>query len=355
LLVFKFVIPHSSFVIMIEGYYLETRDRLFFAVKGLEHPPDRVIAVLRYAPDPERGDRKKGASLYRRYYHFSEQEQFLQASYPEYLGYVQVFQATLQSVPRSLIQRVYDPRRRLKEMTQAQAREPLERDAADFTTVLKAQAGVPWSALGITGSLLIGMHTKNSDLDVVVYGTKNCEKVYRALRTLLDTQPVPELRRLDTRGLEELYAGRVMDTHMDFRDFAGAEKTKVNQGRFRQRTYFIRFVKNVHEVTEIYGDLRYFPVGRAAIAASIADDREAMFTPCRYKLTNVRSLQGPQVPDLSEIVSFRGRFCEQARTGDPVIATGTLERVQSSRGDTWYRLLLGNSPQDSMVVPMQAY
>jgi predicted nucleotidyltransferase len=335
---------------MIEGYYLETRERLFFAVKGLEHPPDRVIAVLRYAPDSQKGDRKKGAGLYRRYYHFSEQEQFLQASYPEYLAYIPEFQATLQSVPRSLIHRIYDPRRRLKQMMEAPALEALEQDAADFIGILRAQTEAPWPAFGITGSLLIGMHTKYSDLDLVMYGGENCARIYQTLRTLLDTQSVPELKRLDAHGLEELYAERVKDTHMDFRDFADVEKTKVNQGRFRERTYFIRFVRNEPEVSETYGDFRYFRVGRARIAASIADDRESIFTPCRYKLTNVRSLDGPQIPDLDEIVSFRGRFCEQARTGDSVIAAGTLERVQSSRGDAWHRLLLGNSAQDSMLV-----
>ena len=340
---------------MIEGYYLETRERLFFAVKGLEHPPDRVIAVLRYAPDPKKGDRKKAAVLYRRYYHFSEQEQFLRAFYPEYLAYLPNFQATLQSVPRSLIRRIYDPRRRLEEMTRKPALEVIEQDAADFTGILQSRAEVPRSAIGITGSLLIGLHTENSDLDIVVFGTENCEKVHRALRNLLGTQPVQELRRLDTQDLEQVYAERVLDTHMDFRDFTRTEKDKVNQGRFRGRTYFIRFVKDAHEVSRVYGDLCYFPLGRAKISASIADDREAIFTPCRYRLTGVRSLGGPPIPDLNEIVSFRGRFCEQARTGDPVIATGTLERVQSRRGDAWHRLLLGNSPEDGMVVPVQIY
>jgi hypothetical protein len=336
---------------MIEGYYLETRDRLFFAVKGFEHPPDRVIAVLRYAPDPLTGDRKRGPAPYRRYYHFSEQVQFLQASYPEYLAYVPIFQATLQSVPRSLMLHIYDPRRRLEQIIQAPALDALEKDAADFTSTLQSQAGVPRPAIGITGSLLIGVHSEKSDLDIVVFGKQSCENVYQALRILLDNQSIPELRRLDTQGFQELYAGRIADTQMDFRDFVSAEKNKVNQGRYRQRTYFIRFVKDAHEISENYGDRRYFPVGRAKITATVVDDREAIFTPCRYGLADVHGLDGPRVPDLNEIVSFRGRFCEQARMGDFVIATGTLERVQNSQGVIWHRLILGNSPQDRLFVP----
>jgi predicted nucleotidyltransferase len=49
-----------------EGHYLETRDGLFFAVKGAVHPPTRFVACLRYAPDPIRGDREKDGRRYRR-------------------------------------------------------------------------------------------------------------------------------------------------------------------------------------------------------------------------------------------------------------------------------------------------
>ena len=93
---------------IVESYYLETREGLFFAVKGLEHPPDRWIAVLRYAPDAEKGDRKKNGKSYRRLYHFAEQEQWIQAAYPQYLAYDPVFQTILQSVPGSLVQRIYE-------------------------------------------------------------------------------------------------------------------------------------------------------------------------------------------------------------------------------------------------------
>src|SRR5512145_2772289 len=89
-----------------EGYYLETGEGLFFAVKGLAHPPDRWIAVLRYIPDAEKGERLKNGVLYRRMYHFDEQEQWLQATYPQYLAFDPSFNAMLQSVPRTSVQRI---------------------------------------------------------------------------------------------------------------------------------------------------------------------------------------------------------------------------------------------------------
>ena len=32
------------------------------------------------------------------------------------------------------------------------------------------------------------------------------------------------------------------------------------------------------------------------------------------------------------------------------MAAGTLERVQNSQGDVWHRVLLGNFPEDTMLV-----
>jgi uncharacterized protein len=333
---------------VIESYYLETLDGLFFAVKGLEHPQDRTIAVLRYVPDPKSGDRRKGKKIYRRLYHFQEQEQLIQTAYPQYIAFDPVFQATLQSVPGSMVRRIYDPRLRIQGLAQASARSAVEDDAYAFVCLLQEKTQVPFSALGITGSLLIGLHTAQSDLDVVAFGSKSCAMVHQALRRLLDDESGGELRRLDSRGLEELYAERVKDTHMDFRKFVELEKQKVNQGSFRNRPYFIRFIKKPHEVNMIYGQRRYNPLGRAAIKASIADDREAIYTPCRYQLADVRILDGPQQISPKEIVSFRGRFCEQARVGDSIMATGTLERIQSYSGEVWHRLLLGNDAKDTM-------
>jgi uncharacterized protein len=253
-------------------------------------------------------------------------------------------------VPRSAVQRIHDPRRRLQELAQAPAGKGIEADAAAFARLLQESAGTPLCCLGISGSLLIGLHIDSSDLDISVFGEQNCYRVYQALRKLLDNRSCAELSRLDKQGMDELYAERSADTHMDFDDFLSLERRKANQGRFWNRSYFIRFIKNAFEAEEIYGQLRYTQLGRAEIAASIAADREAIFTPCRYQLSNVRSLEGRALADLTEIVSFRGRFCEQATTGESVIASGSLELVQSSHGRIWQRLLLGNSPEDRIIV-----
>jgi len=334
---------------VIESHYLETEEGLFFAVKDLVHPPDRFMACLRYVPDPN-GDRGKGWNHYRRMYHFAEQEQFLQTHYPHYLAFEPTIQATLQSVPRQFIRRVFDPRARLQEIYQHAERDPLEEEALTFTKQLQKVSGIPLESLGISGSLLIGLHTGHSDLDISVYGAQNCLFLHRALKSLLAQGESKTISHLDSQGMQALYAERSGDTQMDFADFFRSERDKVNQGRFRDRVYFLRFLKEPEETGEIYGDHCYSPLGRAEIQATITTNHDAIFTPCCYSLADVRILRGPSTNHIREIVSFRGRFCDQAQVGDSIQASGTLERVQDKSGCTWYRLLLGNAMEDTMFL-----
>ncbi|HMD90930.1 MAG TPA: hypothetical protein VKF38_17370, partial [Anaerolineaceae bacterium] len=82
----------------------------------------------------------------------------------------------------------------------------------------------------------------------------------------------------------------------------------------------------------------------------VTADQDAIFTPCSYSLTDVQLLQGSSENLVQEIVSFRGRFCDQARVGDLIQASGTVEQAIDRSGHAWHRLLLGNSVADTMFV-----
>jgi predicted nucleotidyltransferase len=115
--------------------------------------------------------------------------------------------------------------------------------------------------------------------------------------------------------------------------------------------YFIRFVKDWSQVTEQYGDVCYKNAGYAKITATIADDAEALFTPCTYSIEKVTVAEDAKLEPISEVVSFRGRFCEQARKGEAVTAQGKVEHVTDKRnGQAYYRVILGNKPSDYMVL-----
>jgi predicted nucleotidyltransferase len=119
--------------------------------------------------------------------------------------------------------------------------------------------------------------------------------------------------------------------------------------------YFVRFVKDWNELKERYGDIQYKNSGHAKIRATIADDSESIFTPCKYRLEKTAIIDGPRLPQITEIASFRGRFCEIPATidGKPttIEARGKIEQVSDTRkGQQHYRLLVGNNKCDYMVV-----
>jgi len=331
----------------VEGAAVETADGLVFTVKGVVHPPDRVVAYLRYVPDRS-GERVREGARFRRVYKPAEQQRALRARGLSYRVDDPGLGVPVDAVPWAEIVRVYDPRERLRHLRASGPGDKLEEDALQLTEVLRDIAGAGLVAIGLTGSLLFGLHTPASDIDLVVYGDQDCRRVHAALTRLLD-DPASGVARPRGEELASIHAVHREDTPLSAADFARLQARKVNEGRFAGRPYFIRFVKLPAEVPERYGDPCYAPAGRALIEARVTDDSEALFTPCRYSLDQVVSLDGSPAKDLREAISYRGRFAEQARIGRRMRALGALERAIWRDGRETTRLVVGGRPGDYLL------
>jgi len=331
-----------------EGDFIETSDGNIFDVKGYVHPVGKVVAFVRYTPN-QRGERKKGKALYQKVYPLQERYKLLKERFPQYLVHDLVFDEWLCEVSINVIRRHYKPSDRLRTLRQKKRLTSLESAALRFAELLKRSATIGWNALGISGSLLVELHTATSDIDIIAYGTQNCYKVYNSLKTLARDRN-SRVKSYDIEELGRLFGFRSKDTRVSFEDFIRTESRKVLQGKYEEHDYFIRCVKDWGEISERYGDVHYSKVGYVRIRATIDDDSEAIFTPCKYGVENVNVLDGKIFKPISEIVSFRGRFCEQAKKDEVVVAQGKLERVRSEKGEEYFRLLLGNMPSDFMVL-----
>ncbi len=163
-------------------------------------------------------------------------------------------------------------------------------------------------------------------------------------------EPSSRIKPYTLDELKGLFGFRSKDMVVSFKDFVRTESKKVFQGKFEGTDYFIRFVKDWSEIQEKYGDVQYENVGYAKVKATIIDDSESIFTPCTYCLEKAKVLEGPKHVQIEEIVSFRGRFCDQARKGDEIVAQGKVEKVTNTKGNQEHlRLLIGNKPSDFMV------
>jgi predicted nucleotidyltransferase len=328
-----------------EGDFIETLDGLIFDVKGLLHPPDRVIAYLRYVPDG-RGRRERAGIKYRKVYSLYSRAKLLAKRWPQYVCRDRFFNREVQAVPVDKVKQHYLPTEKFAQLRRAVELDERERLANDMAETLVKEARTPASKIGVSGSILVGLHTAKSDLDLLLYGSNVSRKCHSKLRALLDTcsQGFSPYTKSDLR---RLYAQRDLRAALSFETFAKHERLKVLQGKFMGTDYFIRCVKEWDEWPEAYGDRKYLQVGRATVRATISDDSESIFTPCTYELADAKVTGKHPAP--AQIVSFRGRFCEQARAGESVLAKGTLERVEDERGVT-HRLVIGEDPLDCLVV-----
>ena len=331
-----------------EGDLIETFDGNIFDVKGLIHPPEKVIAFIRYTPNP-RGDRRRDKNTYQKVYALPERYSLLRKSFPQYLVYDRVFNEWLCEVPTKSVKIHYNPEDYLRKLCRRSKLAELEAAALRFSRLLKHKSYIQWNKIGISGSLLVGLQTPKSDIDIVVYGTKNCYRIYDLLKVMVNDAG-GQVKSYNTEELKHLFDFRSKDTKVCFEDFVRTELRKVLQGTFDGYDYFIRCVKDWNEIDEQYGTVFYRSMGYAKIKAVVVDNSQMIFTPCRYEIDNVKIIEGQIVEPIQEIVSFRGRFCEQAEDGEFVLAQGKLERVQRRGAKEYYRLLLGNKTSDYMIL-----
>ncbi|UCF45143.1 MAG: hypothetical protein JSW44_00425 [Candidatus Bathyarchaeota archaeon] len=334
-----------------EGDLIKTENHVIFDVKGLVHPPNKIIAFPRYIPSSQ-GTRGNQKDLYSKIYSLSERFKFLEQNMPNLVVHDLVFDEPLCEVPIGTIKEHYKPIEKLRELRKSKKLGDLERKALQLAEALKKEAKIPWNAIGISGSVLVGLYTSKSDIDPVVYGVENCHKAYAALERLVKDGE-SQFKPYSREELQTLFDFRSKDTIMSFEDFVRVESRKAFQGMFDDTDYFIRFVKDWSQINEQYGDICYKNSGYAKITATIANDSEALFTPCTYRIENVKFAKAPKMEPIREIVSFRGRFCEQAKKDERVTVQGKVERVIDKRKEReYYRVILGNKPSDCMVLSL---
>jgi predicted nucleotidyltransferase len=332
-----------------EGDLIRHKSGVIFDVKGLMHPEGKVIAFPRYIPDPK-GPRLGRDTCYGKVYSLGDRFKFLEQHLPHLIVFEEVFGETMCEVPVDEIMQVYRPQEKLAAIRHGVPQNIFESKALQLATDLQTEADIPWSAMGISGSILAGLTTTTSDIDPLVYGMENCRKAYTALQRMLK-QGHPRFKPYTKEELQTLYDFRSKDTHMSFEDFQRVENRKAFQGMYQGTDYFVRFVKEWAELGKRYGDVCYSNAGYVKITAEVSDKTEALFTPCVYGLEEVKIVEGPNLSPIKEVASFRGRFCEQAEVGETITAQGKAELVTHKRnGDRYYRLILGGKPEDYMVL-----
>ncbi len=330
--------------------FLRTREGMFFCVTGYLHPPDRYTAYLKYSPAAS-GKWHNAETAYQRelpYYHVRSVEdtiQHLEAHYPWYVADCPVRNIRFSMVPREYVARYYDPQERLREIL-AHPGDSLEEEVCGLATEIAETAGVPVGDLGITGSILIGLHNPTfSDIDLVVYGRQSARRVRRALgagdnesgkerRGRAAQSAAPRIRELGAAFIERWSRGIAERFPLTVSEAQYLARRRWNYGWYGERYFSIHPIRTDDEITEHYGDHIYRGQGAARIRATVVGTSDALFMPAGYLLADVEVLEGlAEAADVRELVSYEGLYRDVADVGQRIEAKGNVERVDADIAD----------------------
>jgi predicted nucleotidyltransferase len=338
----------------IEGDYIETKENnLFFDVKGLLHPSDRKICFLRFYPDPD-GDRIKDKMNYKKVYDLEERYKILKEKFPEYLFFSKELDFEMQGVKIEDIKTIHTPRDYFKSLSFSENTTPIEKASLNLCKLIINEGGISKASVGISGSCMVGLQKKDSDIDIIIYGTETSLELHNRLEKIFNTSI--NLKRYSIDDYKKHYNWRFGGSEIQYDDFLTSEVRKLHQGKFLGIDFFIRYIKSPQDWRVNYYDYHYEDYGRIRIIADIIDDKDSIFTPCCYKIKAGKIIEIKTkvsrfyVENIKEIASFRGRFCEHAKKGETVLVEGKLEKVKYKSEPSYYRVLLTNQKIDKMIV-----
>jgi len=338
----------------IEGDYLETKENhLFFDIKGYYHPQDRKICFLRFYPD-QNGDRIKEGKKYKKIYSLGERYLKIKEEYPQYLFYSNELDLELQGVKIGDIKKIYTPRDYYNDLIMKKELVGFEVALVQLCELFIKKGKVPENSIGISGSPMVGLNKERSDLDILIYGTHVSLEFQDNLKKILNVSK--SLRKYDMQEYKTHYDWRFGGSSFSFEYFLKSEKRKLHQGKFQGADFFIRYIKSPEDWNGNFYDYKFKNLGRIEITAKIVDSTDSIFTPCSYKIKSIEILDknlivdNINLKDITEINSFRGRFCEHAKDGETVLVKGKLEEIIFKGNQKHLRILLTDQTQDIFCV-----
>jgi len=320
-----------------DGDIFVTKEVFIFYVFGYEHPKNLVFSFLKYIPSklkphfPIRFLRQTwklgNVELARpeKLYTAQNYQKLLETfrnGFPQYIYFCPYRGKEIISVPLEYVEKVYVPKECLHRLFEKKRKDRLQKLALELITLLSTESKVPLEDFGIHGSIALNMHTAKSDIDFVVYGSKN-------FRSLEDA-----IYKLAEEGMLKYIFTKKLDSARKY------------QGRYKNKLFMYNAVRKIGEMNVQYGNHKYVAVRNVTFSCEVVDDSEAMFRPAIYQIKNYQPLDSTsklredEIP--TKVASMIGYYRNVARRGEKIKVSGTLERVENvETGETTYQVVVG--------------
>jgi predicted nucleotidyltransferase len=314
-----------------------TDDGILFRVYGYLHPKGAYVCDPEYAspkvfqstnPRAKRGEKETV------YYKFFADEgmKLILNKFPQYTVFYEPLQKCLVGVNEAYITEARKPEVGLQRVLQKKPNNVLLKALHDLLDRILSQSGLKTTDFGVFGSLLHDFYHPNlSDLDFIIYGRENMNRLCLALATLYreDSSLCNEfdsMKAVESKDWKFLnYSLEEYRWHQQrkliYAYFDSADAGRVIKAEFEP-------VKSWKEhVNEFNNFARISHAGWIKAIAEITGDRDAPYIPSIYQIDLKEVLDGPEVPDITRIFSYMEEFRMQAKKGEKVLVEGNLEKV----------------------------
>jgi hypothetical protein len=248
-------------------------------------------------------------------------------NFPKYVYFCPFRGKDVISAPLSSIKKVFVPKERLRFLTALKRKDSLQKMTLDFINLLSGESGIAIEDFGVHGSVALGMHTPKSDIDIVVYGSRNFRRLEMTINKLVEAGTL----------------SYVFNNRLD-----AARRFK---GRFLNRIFMYNAIRRPEEVNSKYGEFKYLPLTPVKFYCRVNNDDETMFRPAIYKIEEYEAidsgstLRKDEIPRL--VVSMIGCYRNVAKNGDKIRVSGMLERAENVETDeVFYQVVVGTSTSE---------
>lgn len=283
------------------------------AVVSEDIEEEKVLVTIRYIRDESNQIKKLS---------FEEASKYLKRNKPEYLFYSKALDVQLHAVPIQDIEATYKPREAIHKLKDLSSPDTIQ-SAAIAAYEFLLSSGINSNVLGITGSVMLGFHNDNSDIDLVVYERES----FHILRGFLAEQLQENKELALTESMwQDSYSRR--ECEISFDEYQFHEQRKYNKFCIQGVKVDLSLV--LKEVEKVPEQGPFTKQERMTIQAEVVDDIYAFDLPARYYVEHEK---------LSEVVCFTATYMGQAFNGEKIEATGIVELDQEGNK----RLVIGTS------------
>ncbi|MDI9646507.1 MAG: nucleotidyltransferase domain-containing protein [Archaeoglobales archaeon] len=273
----------------------------YFSVVGYRNEK-AVKCFLRYVQHVG-GDRIKNGVRFKK---LSHEEAFCVEEWRRY------FDGKIFRIPLDIVDEVLKPEERLLEVMDSEVKK-----------VVQLFSSIPKDKMGVTGSRLIGLEGKDSDVDFVVYG-----KYWFYARELIK-KGILEGRLAEPDEITWNYIYEKRKVPIPFEIFKAHERRKYHRAYIGSTYFDLLYVRDYDELNRDVPEEVGTKYGFREVEAELLDDSLIYDYPAYYP---VKSTQ------IKAILCFTHTYVGQALKGERIFARGVLEKI----GDDFY-LIVGTS------------